>query len=231
MNDEYAIYPCEQLEIRRRGGGGRSIGGRFGYSQGPGRRYATLRSRGRRRKERIKPKAFSFSLKEFSRLKSDLDGMLKQGMKGAEVEAVQEELSRRNVHILSGHDFNKPLGSLLTGASIVEVDDEEDPRIEFEVDLPPEERMPGYMLDLVKNIDNKMGFGVSPGFQVPPREKVPNSEYEEEEPGNPSVTARVISHAVLFELSIVSRASYSETSVDVRAEDFKQEEKQVRLWL
>ena len=232
MNNDFATYSVERLEIRRRGGGGRSLSGRFGYSQGPGRRMATLRNRGMRRKERIQKKAFNFSLREFKRLKDDLDKMLKQGAAQAEIEAAQEELSRRNVHVLAGHDFNKPLGSLATGATIIETDD----AIEFNVDLPEDENQwPSYMVDTVKQVEAGLIGGISPGFIVPPRDVVPDAETEEPEPGNEAVTVRVIKHAVLFELSLVTRPSYSETSVDVREEDFKQEEKQeekqVRLWL
>ena len=232
MDNEYATYPIEGLEIRRRGGGGRSLGGRFGYSQGRGRRMATLRNRGRKRKERIQKKAFNFSLREFSRLKSDLDKMLKQGAAQAEIEAAQEELSRRNVHILAGHDFNKPLGSLMTGASIIEIDEEEDPRIEFNIDLPEDEnKWPSYMADTVKQVEAGLIGGISPGFLVPPKDVVMDAETEEPEPGNEAVSVRVIKHAVLFELSLVTRPSYSETSVDVRAEDFQKEDKKVLIWL
>ena len=231
MNIEH-IYPCEGLEIRRRGGGGRSLSGRFDYSQGRGRRMATLRNRGKKRKERIQKKAFNFSLREFKRLKDDLDKMLKQGAAQAEIEAVQEELSRRNVHILAGHDFNKPLGSLMTGASIVEVLDDEDPRVEFNIDLPEDEgRWPFYMQDAVRQVEAGLIGGISPGFLVPPKDVVPDAETEEPEPGNEGVTVRVIRHAVLYELSLVTRPSYSETSVDVREEDFMQEDKKVLLWL
>ena len=44
------------------------------------------------------------------------------------------------------------------------------------------------------------------------------AEIDIPEPGNPGVSIRVIKHAVLYELSIVSRPAYGSTDVDLRAE-------------
>ena len=56
--------------------GGRSIFGRFGLSPGDFRRMATTKNRGKRRKEMIMKKAFSWSIKEVGRLKESLDRLL-----------------------------------------------------------------------------------------------------------------------------------------------------------
>ena len=53
---------------------------------------------------------------------------------------------------------------------------------------------------------------------MPPTNVVPGAEVDIPEPGNPSVSIRVIRQAVLYELSIVSRPAYASTAVDLRAE-------------
>ena len=236
-NIEYATYPIEGLEVRRggRGGGGRSIGGRFGMSGGRARRKATVRNKGKRRKEMIMKKAFSWSLREVKRLKDDLDKLLKSGGSRQAVEEATEQLARRDVHALVGHSFDKPLGSIVGGALIIEeiLDDEEDPRLEFEVELPEnEDKWPSHVVDTVRNIEAGYIGGISPGFMIPPKEAVPNAETFEPEEDNPEVLIRVIHEAILVELSLVTRPSYSESSVDVRAEDlWNVPQKEIRLWL
>ena len=49
------------------------------------------------------------------------------------ISELRQELERRNIHILSGHSFDRLLGSLLTGnARVTDGDD----GVAFEVDLP-----------------------------------------------------------------------------------------------
>ena len=75
--NEYAVL-LGSLEVRRRGGGGRTLTGSFPYSK-----LAVRSDSGRVRKERFAPRAFSFALRE-----------------------------KREVHLLSGHTFDKPLASV-----------------------------------------------------------------------------------------------------------------------
>ena len=117
---------------------------------------------------------------------------------------------------MSGHDFNKPLGSLLAGnARVIDGDD----KVRFEVDLPDEARQPPWVRDAVLAIEGGLAVGVSPGFRIPPANVVANAESLEPEPGNPGVSIRIIRQAVLYELSIVTRPAYSETALDVRADE------------
>ena len=95
-----------------------------------------------------------------------------------------------------------------------------DDAVRFEVDLPDVADQPSHMRDAVAMVRSGLAGGISPGFRVPPRNVVPEAETLEPEPGNPGVDIRVIRQAVLYELSIVTRPAYAETSVDVRAEDF-----------
>lgn len=238
--EQRAIYPVE-LEIRRGGGrggggGGRSIRGRFGLSRGGLTRKATVRSRGKIRKELLNRKAFSWSVREVIRLKDSLDRLLKQGAKKEVIEDATQELARRDIHVLAGHDFNKPLGSVVAGtATVTAFDDEieEDPRLEFSVDLPEDEnKWPSYMTDTVRQIEAGLIGGVSPGFSVPPKDVVPNAEEFIPEPGNENVLIRKINEAVLVELSLVTRPAYTETEVDVRTEDAEESYiRNYRVWL
>lgn len=231
MDNEFAVFPGE-LEIRQNGSGrGRTLSGRFPYSPGPGRGMATVSDRGRTRKERVESGAFNFQLERFAELQQELGRVLESAVDTARAEIIQQELQRRNVHILAGHSYDRPLGDLLNGTARVRSTRE---AVEFDVDLPDPEDMPSYMADVVKEIKTKRVGGISPGFMVPPRNVVANAERLEPEPGNPDVQVRVIRQAVLVELSIVTRPAYSQTAVDVRAYDFPNQEperKRVRRWL
>ena len=241
MENTFAVFPGE-LEIRENETGrGRTLTGRFPYSPGPGRAMATVSDRGTRtreerragnvRKERIEGNAFGWQLERFAEVQKELGQVLESAVDTARAEVLMQELERRNVHILSGHSYDKPLGDMLKGTARVR---STNAAVEFEVDLPDDADMPTYMLDVVKEIRTKRAGGISPGFMVPPRNVVANAERLEPEPGNPDVQVRVINQAVLYELSIVTRPAYSSTSVDLRAEDFPNQEperKRVRRWL
>ena len=207
----FAAWPGE-LEIRGPAGGARYLSGRFPYG-----RTATVADRGRRRKERIGPDAFGWQMREFARLQAQIPKIIEGAAAEARRQILEEQLERRNVHILAGHDFNKPLGDMKRGTARVVSTAE---ALEFEVDLPDEADMPTYMLDAIKEVRSKRAGGISPGFKVPPKGVVPNAETVEPEPGNPGVDIRVINQAVLYEVSVVSRPTYGSTDVDLRAEDF-----------
>ena len=67
--------------------------------------------------------------------------------------------------------------------------------------------------DTVRMIRAGLVGGISPGFRVPPRDVVPDAETIEPEAGQPwRGRIRVINQAVLFELSLVTRPAYPDTS-------------------
>ena len=217
--EEFGVW-AGQLEIRQRGGAS-ILSGRFPYG-----RTATVADRGRRRKERIEPGAFDFQLDRFAQVAREIQAIQSQAV--AEVieeqraantserlEELQEALERANVHILRGHDFGQPLGDMKRGTARVVSTRE---AVEFEVDLPSDADMPTYFSDALKEIRTNRAGGISPGFRMPPSNVVPGAEVDIPEPGNPSVSIRVIRQAVLYELSIVSRPAYGSTEVDLRAE-------------
>ena len=180
--EQRAIFEVLDLELRQRGGG-RSLSGRFPY-----RSTATVRDRGRVRKETFGLRAFAF--------------------------AVEDEA--REIHLLSGHSYDKPLASKRGGT--LRLEDGED-GLSFEADLPEGTAQPSWMRDAVLQIEAGLVGGISPGFSVPPASVVPGAEKLIPEPGNPGVQIRVINQAVLHELSLVTRPAYPETEIDLRGRD------------
>ena len=177
-------------------------GGRTLSGRFPYRSTAVVRDRGRVRKERFDPGAFAF--------------------------AVEDEA--REVHLLTGHSFDRPLASKRGGT--LKLDDRAD-GLRFEAELPEEAAQPTWMRDAVLAMGAGLIGGISPGFSVPPASAVPGAEALVPEPGNPGVQIRVIRQAVLHELSLVTRPAYPETEVDLRAE-FLQPRSRVarrRAWL
>ena len=208
--EQRAVYEGE-LELRQ---SGRRLAGRFPYSQRSGDRQATVMNRGRIRKERIAPDAFGWQVREFEKLQGELASTIESAIDEARVQLLRQELERRNIHVLAGHSYDRPLGDMLrSGARVTSTRE----AVDFELDLPPEGDQPGYMRDVVAMVRAGLIGGISPGFRVPPRSVVPDGERLEPEIGNAAVQVRVIENAVLSELSIVTRPAYSETDVDVRA--------------
>ena len=190
---EFPIFEASKLEIRRSGGMS-TLSGRFNYGS-----VATIRDRGRVRKERFESRAFRY--------------------------AIEDE--QRQIDILVGHDFGKPIASRKAGT--LEIADGDD-GVTFEARLPDDP--PSWVVDAEKSIAAGLMVGLSPGFTVPPAAVVPGAERLEPEPGNPGVQIRVISEAVLREFSVVTSAAYTDAAVDLRAEDFGREPtRRRRVWL
>ena len=218
-----AVYEGE-LELRA---SGRRLAGRFPYSQKSGDRMATVMNKGRIRKERIAPDAFSWQIREFEKLQGELAATIESAIDEARVQILRQELERRNIHVLAGHSYDRPMGDMLrSGARVTSTRE----AVEFELELPPEGDQPSYMRDVVAMVRADLIGGISPGFRVPPRSVVPDGERLEAEPGNPAVQVRVIQNAVLAELSIVTRPAYSDTDIDVRALEATPP-RRLRVWL
>ena len=155
---------------------------------------ATISDRGSVRKERFSEGAFAFDM-------NDPD---------------------REIHLLSGHDFNKPIASKRGGT--LELFDREG-KLEFVANLGPGEvSLPTYTDDIIRVIEQaeaagalRSPLGVSPGFRIPPADVVPNAVKLVSEPGNPGVVIRVIREANLYELSLVGRPAYPGTNISLRS--------------
>lgn len=111
---------------------------------------------------------------------------IEEAIDEARVELLRQELERRNVHVLAGHSFDRPLGDLESGSARITSTDE---AVAFEVDLPDVADQPTHMCDTVAMVKAGLAGGVMPGFRVPPASAVPDAELFEPEPGNaPSVS-------------------------------------------
>ena len=136
---EFPIFEASKLEIRR-SGGMRILSGRFNYGS-----MATIRDRGRVRKERFEPRAFRF--------------------------AIEDEA--RQIDVLVGHDYGKPIASRKAGTLQI-ADGEDGVTFEAQLpDDPPSwitdaERAvaAGLMVGL------SPGFTVPPASAVPDAERL-----------------------------------------------------------
>lgn len=203
------------LEVRREGRR-RRIRGRFPYNS-----TAVVADRGRQRKETFAPHSLRFAIED----------------------------TERPIHLLHGHSYDRPLAVRAAApaplpatpapdlvaprAAIALLLTDTDEAVEFETEELPEdtEELPVYYQDVLKLIDLGLTVGLSPGFVVPPVSVVPGAEELVPEPRNESVLIRLIREAVLYELSIVTRPAYRDSSVDLRAEDFRVMPRKVRVWL
>ena len=121
------------------------------------------------------------------------------------------EDNSRQIDVLAGHNFGKPLASRKAGTlEIVDGDD----AVTFEARLPDDP--PSWVIDAERAIAAGLMTGLSPGFTVPPASAVPDAERLENEPGNPGVQIRVIREAVLREFSVVTAPAYADAVVDLR---------------
>ncbi len=123
-----------------------------------------------------------------------------------------EDLSR-DIHLLFGHDYGKPLASRQAGNLTLE---DTDKALEFFAEIPEGAERATHITDALAMIGAGLVTGVSPGFRVPPKNVVADAETLVPEPGNPSVKIRQIAHAVLYELSLVTRPAYPTTSAELR---------------
>ena len=168
--------------------GGRILRGAFPYNA-----LAVVSDRLKTRKETFSPGAFQYSIAE-------------------------AEAKRARIDLLDGHSFDKPLANSIDDSVVFSEIPTENGGLSlvFEATLPVQSQQPSYMRDLVLKINAGLARGVSPGFRVPPKSVIPNSEELIPERGNPAVNIRRINQAVLYEMSIVTRAAYLESSIENR---------------
>lgn len=173
-----------QLEFRADADGGKTLRGKFPYNK---RAVLSAGGNGRRpRKEQFASRAFQFSVED----------------------------TKREIHLLVGHDFDKPLARKLDGSlSLTDTAD----ALSFEARIAPEVAQTSHAKDVLALIGSGLAVGISPGFRIAPPEAVPDAEEvteEDESEGNALI--RTIRAAVLFELSVVTRPAYDEASVEAR---------------
>ncbi len=176
------------LEIRKRASGALALRGRFPYNK-----PAILSDGGRTgrpRKEVIAPRAFAYRV----------------------------ERPNKNIHLLVGHDYGKPLAS--RGAGTLELHDS-DEALTFSAEITPEMQEVGYVRDFLAAHSAGLIVGLSPGFRIPPKRAVEKAETVEDEGHDPANGAhnaiiRTVHEALLYELSAVTRPAYPEAQVEAR---------------
>ena len=142
---------------------------------------------GRPRKEQFAPRAFAYNVE-----RSDVD-----------------------IRLLVGHDYGKPLAS--RGAGTLSLKDS-DAALTFEATISEELQAASWVSDFFAGFAAGLIVGLSPGFRIPPERVAPNAEkVEEEDPKEGTALIRTIFEALLFELSVVTAAAYSEAQVEARS--------------
>ena len=210
----------QPLEVRQRGDR-EVLSGSFPYG-----RTATRADRGRVRKELFRPGALNWRLQQWEALQEEMAEALQSAIDRARIEALEDAIERGNIHILSGHRFDKPLGDLKAGTARI-WDDRAG--VHFEVDLPAEVDRPSWVDDTVRGIRSGLTTGVSPGYRIPPRSAVAEPVRLVPEPGNPDVMIREIRQANLYELAVVTRPHYAGTSAEIDTREYREPHRR-RWW-
>lgn len=170
------------LELRAAGDGSRRLSGKFPYLS-----LAVIDSggKGRRpRKEQFGEGAFSYAVND----------------------------PERDIHLLSGHSFDRPFASKKAGTLSFR---DTKQALEFEATLTPEILETSWAKDFVAAFGAGLVGGISPGFRVAPIDGAETTE--EEDPRKGEALIRTIFAAVLFELSLVTRPAYHETELAMRS--------------
>lgn len=172
------------LELRDAGDGSRRLNASFPYKS-----KAVIHSGGkgqRPRKEQFAPKAFEFAIEE----------------------------PDRDIHLLVGHDFGKPLASKNARTLLFQETLE---ALKIEAIITAEIQESSWWKDFLAAFMAGLIGGISPGFRVAPPEAVENAEETtEEDPAEGNALIRTIFAAILFEFSLVTRPAYPETALDLR---------------
>ena len=182
-----------QVEVRARG---RGLAGRFEYGKD-----RVTRDRGRRRKARVNADAFSWQMRKWQELQEELGRTIQEaiaeGLSDAQERAIRDT---REVNLLSGRSYDRPLGSLHAGTLLLNDTPE---TLEFEVlELPQTQ----YADDLLAVIDSGAAdVGVDLLYSIPPADVVPDAVTIETEPDT-GVEIEVVNQAVLNAIAVVSRA-------------------------
>lgn len=142
--------------------------------------------RGRPRKEKFASRAFAYNIED----------------------------KRVDLRFLVGHDYGKPLASRSAGT--LDVRDGDD-AVTFDATITEEMESVSWVQDFLASYEAGLVRGLSPGFRIPPERAVPNAEtVEEEDPAEGLALIRTIWAALLYELSAVTAAAYSEAEVEAR---------------
>lgn len=173
-----------ELELRAGRGKSRRLKGRFPY-----KRRAVLSDggkKGRPQKEEFASKAFAYRVED----------------------------PKADIHLLLGHDYDRPLAS--RGAGTMDIFDT-DEALTFDAEITAEMADTSWAQDFFRSYAAGLVGGISPGFPIPPPATVPDAEkVTEEDPSLGNALIRTIFAALLYEISLVTVPAYKDTTVEER---------------
>ena len=227
MNADFTIWPAELAIETRARGRGRSLRASF-----PLGRTATTRSSGRVRKERFAGgnggASMSWQAPELAKVQAEaarvIESEIAAAQKAALIEALEDELERRNTHLLIGHDYNRAIADMRTGNLDLDFSDE---AVSIRAALPDPGDAPSWVEDAVLAVRGGQLRGVSPGFNVPAGK---GAERLVPEAGAGDALVREITDSVVFEYSLVARPTYASSAIDVRAFPVVKPKKRRAVW-
>lgn len=111
-----------------------------------------------------------------------------------------------DVHLLAGHDYNRPLASRRSGS--LTLTDHPD-GLAFEARISPDVANTTHGRDTLALVRSGLSIGLSPGFRVKPD----GERVERRSDG----VLRTVHGADLFELSVVTRPAYNDAQVEARS--------------
>ena len=205
-------YTGSTVELRQ---AGRGLSGTYRYN-----RDKVTRDRGKRRKQRVSPGAFSHQLTRFAELQAEAGGSLQRILDTA----IAEHEDFREVQLLAGRNSDRSLASLRTGTLILRDDAE---GLHFTAAALPDT---SYARDLRASMEAQSAdFGVDVEYRIPPADVVPDATRIELEAGT-GVEVEIVDQAILTAINIVPRAPRGNRGVV----DFTEQERRsrrARLWL
>jgi len=118
--------------------------------------------------------------------------------------------AQAEVHLLSGHDFGRPLASRKAGSLTLR---DTEAALHFEADIPDAVANTTHGRDALALIEARLAVGLSPGFRLASGR---DAESIEERDG---AILRTVRRADLHELSIVTMPAYDQAQVELRSWD------------
>ena len=205
-------YTGSTVELRQ---AGRGLTGTYRYG-----RDKVTSDRGRRRKQRVSPGAFSHQLERFAELQAEAGESLQRILESA----IAEHPDFREIQLLSGRNSDRSLASLRTGTLVLRDDAE---GLHFTASALPDT---SYARDLRASMEAQSAdFGVDVEYRIPPADVVPDASRIEVEAGT-GVEIEVVDQAILTAINIVPRAPRGNRGVV----DFTEQEQRARrrmIWL
>ena len=203
-----------QVEVRARG---RGVYGRVDY-----RKDRVISNRGRVRKQRITPAAFSYNMDRWNSLQLEMNAAIERGIEQGVRDAIQDRVDLSpDITLLAGVKYDGAIASM-KARSVTFTDTSS--ALEFDApDITGTEA--GRQL-LARIESGQLSMGVVPLFALPPVDAIDGPVLTiEPEPGNPEVDVEVVHEALLTAIAIVNRAPLGNPGlIEVRHDLVEQDE-------